>query len=86
MALSGRWDHRSRELSDIHQAAVSVAEHVVIARSYPKCRRRRMPSLDLGGVAIGDQRLAIRLMGWDSGAPRKGQADDRQDPVVPADR
>ena len=84
--LSGGWEHRSREVIDIPEVPVSVTGHVVIARSCPTCRRQRMPTLDLGGVAIGRQRLGIRLMRWDCGAARGGQADDRQDPVVPADR
>ena len=84
--LSGGWEHRSRGVIDIPEVPVSVTGHVMIARSCPTCRRRRMPSPDLGGVAIGRQRLGIRLMRWDCGAARGGQADGRQDPVVPADR
>ena len=60
--LSGGWKHRSREVIDIPEAPAVVTEHVVIARNCPRCRMRRMPSLNLGDVVIGRQRLGIRLI------------------------
>ena len=60
--LSGGWEHRSREVIDIPEAPAVVTEHVVIGGSCPRCRMRRMPSLNLGDVVIGRQRLGISLI------------------------
>ena len=51
--------HRTREVLEIPESAVRVTEHVVIARRCPGCRKRRLPKLELGGVAMGRQRLGI---------------------------
>ncbi len=60
--LEGGWTHRTREVIDIPESAARVTEHVVIARNCPVCGKRRLPRLELGGVALGRQRLGINLM------------------------
>ena len=60
--LEGGWTHRTREVIEIPAMPVRVTEHVVIARTCPKCHRRRMPKLELGGVVVGRQRLGINLV------------------------
>ena len=60
--LSGGWTHRTREVIEIPESAVRVTEHVVIARRCAVCRRRRIPKVELGGVAMGRQRLGINLV------------------------
>ena len=60
--LSGGWVHRTREVIVIPETPVRVTEHVVAARHCPVCRKRRLPKVDLGGVAMGRQRLGINLV------------------------
>ena len=60
--LEGGWTHRTREVIEIPESAARVTEHVVIARNCPVCGKRRLPRLELGGVALGRQRLGINLM------------------------
>ena len=60
--LSGGWTHRTREVIEIPVSAVQVTEHVVTARHCPVCRTRRIPKVELGGVAMGRQRLGINLV------------------------
>ncbi len=60
--LDGGWTHRTREVIDIPESTPRVTEHVVIARNCPVCSKRRLPRLELGGVALGRQRLGINLM------------------------
>ena len=43
-------------------APVQVIEHVFIARTCPVCQRRRVPALELDGVALGWQRLGVNLI------------------------
>ena len=50
--LTGGWVQRTRE----------VIEHVCIARTCPACRRRRVPTAQLDGVALGRQRLGVNLI------------------------
>ena len=60
--LVGGWVHRTREVIEIPESAVRVTEHVVIGRRCPGCGKRRLPKLELGGVAMGRQRLGINLV------------------------
>ena len=46
-----RMEHRTREVIEIPVSAVQVTEHVVTARHCPVCRTRRIPKVELGGVA-----------------------------------
>ena len=41
---------------------VQVTEHVCIARTCPVCRRRRVPTAQLDGVVLGQQRLGVNLL------------------------
>ena len=60
--LSGGWTQRTREVIDLPVVPVQVTEHVFIARTCPVCEKRRVPKVDLGGVALGKQRLGINLL------------------------
>ena len=60
--LVGGWVHRTREVIEIPESAVRVTEHVVIGRRCPGRGKRRLPKLELGGVAMGRQRLGINLV------------------------
>ena len=59
---SGRWTQRTREVIDLPVVPVQVTEHVFIARTCPVCEKRRVPKVDLGGVALGKQRLGVNLL------------------------
>ena len=41
---------------------MAVTEHAYIARTCPSCRRRCVPSAQLEGVVLGQQRLGINLL------------------------
>ena len=41
---------------------VQVTEHVFIARICPACRRRRLPTAQLDGAALGRQRLGVNVL------------------------
>ena len=60
--LSGGWTHRTREVIELPVAPVQVTEHVFIARTCPVCRRRRVPTAQLDGVALGRQRLGVNVL------------------------
>ena len=60
--LSGGWTHRTREVIDLPVVPVQATEHVFIARTCPVCEKRRVPKVDLGGVALGKQRLGVNLL------------------------
>jgi transposase len=60
--LSGGWVQRTREVIEIPVAPVQVTEHVIIARVCPICARRRVPKVDWGGVAAGQQRFGVNLV------------------------
>ena len=60
--LSGGWTHRTREVIDLPVVPVQVTEHVFIARTCPVCEQRRVPKVDLSGVALGKQRLGVSLL------------------------
>ena len=60
--LSGGWTQRTRQVIDLPVVPVQVTEHVFIARTCPVCEKRRVPKVDLGGVALGKQRLGINLL------------------------
>lgn len=53
---------RTREVIEIEPTPVKVVEHVVLERTCPLCRRRWTPTVDLGGVVLGQQRLGIGLV------------------------
>jgi len=60
--LSGGTVKRTREVIEITPTPVGVTEHVYLARRCPHCRRRWTPPAELGGVALGRQRLGLRLV------------------------
>ena len=60
--LSGGWTQRTREVIDLPVVPVQVTGHVFIARTCPVCEKRRVPKVDLGGVALGKQRLGVNLL------------------------
>ena len=60
--LSGGWTHHTREVIELPQVPVAVTEHAYIARTCPGCRRRFVPSAQLDGVVMGQQRLGINLL------------------------
>ena len=63
---------RTREVIELPVVPVQVTEHVFIARtcrldpahpgSHQLCRRRRVPTAQLDGVALGRQRLGVNLI------------------------
>ena len=61
-ALSGGWVQRTREVIELPVSPAEVTEHVFIARTCPRCRKRRLPRAPLRGVAAGRQRLGINLV------------------------
>ena len=61
-ALSGGWVQRTREVIELPVSPAEVTEHVFIARTCPRCRKRRLPQAPLRGVAAGRQRLGINLV------------------------
>ena len=60
--LSGGWTQRTREVIELPQVPAEVTEHVYIARDCPGCRRRCVPTAQLDGVVLGQQRLGINLV------------------------
>ena len=60
--LSGGWVQRTREVIELPVVPVQVTEHVFIARTCPVCRRRRAPTAQLDGAALGHQRLGVNLI------------------------
>ncbi len=60
--LSGGWTQRTREVIELPQVPAEVTEHVYIARDCPGCRRRCVPTAQLDGVVMGQQRLGINLV------------------------
>ena len=60
--LSGGWTHRTREVIDLPVVPAQVTGHVFIARTCPVCEQRRVPKVDLGGMALGKQRLGVNLL------------------------
>ena len=60
--LTGGWVQRTREVIELPVVPVQVTEHVCIARTCPACRRRRVPTAQLDGVALGRQRLGVNLI------------------------
>ena len=60
--LTGGWVQRTREVIELPVVPVQVTEHVFIARTCPVCRRRRVPTAQLDGAALGRQRLGVNLI------------------------
>ena len=60
--LSGGWVQRTREVIELPVVPVQVTQHVYIARTCPVCRRRRVPTAQLDGVALGRQRLGVNVL------------------------
>ena len=60
--LIGGWVQRTREVIELPVVPVPVTEQVFIARTCPACRRRRVPTAQLDGVALGRQRLGVNLI------------------------
>jgi transposase len=61
-ALVGGSRQRSREVLELAPAPAAVIEHVYLARRCPQCGRRCVPSAELAGVAVGQQRLGVGLV------------------------
>ena len=60
--LSGGWTQRTREVIELPEVPVQVTEHVYIARTCAQCRRYCVPSAQLDGVVLDQQRLGINLV------------------------
>ena len=60
--LTGGWSQRTREVIELPVVPVQVTEHVFIARTCPVCRRRRVPTAQLDGAALGRQRLGVNVL------------------------
>ena len=60
--LTGGWTQRTREVIDLPQVPAQVTEHVYLARTCPKCRRRCLPPARQEGVALGRQRLGVNVV------------------------
>ena len=61
-ALSGGAVKRTREVIELVPSPAEVVEHVVLERHCPQCRRRVVPTVDLGDQVVGQQRLGITLL------------------------
>lgn len=61
-ALGGGSVKRTREVIDLAPSPAEVVEHVIIERRCPSCRRRVVPTVDLGDQVVGQQRLGISLL------------------------
>ena len=59
---TGGWTQRTREVIELPVVPAQVTEHVYMARIYPGCRRRRVPTAQLDGAALGRQRLGVNLL------------------------
>ena len=62
--LSGGSVKRTREVIELEPRPAEVVEHVIVERRCPRCRRRVVPAVDLGGQVVGQQRLGIGLLAW----------------------
>ena len=71
--LAGGWGQRTREIIDLPLVPVQVTEHVFIARICPVCEKRRVPKSDLGGAALGKQRLGVNLLSLIAALREKGR-------------
>ena len=53
---------RTREVIELPVAPVEVTEHVLVARIWPVCQRRRVPKEAFQGVVPGRLRLGLNLV------------------------
>jgi transposase len=60
--LSGGSVKRTREVIDLLPSPAEVVEHAIVERRCPRCRRRVVPTVDLGEQVVGRQRLGIGLL------------------------
>ena len=60
--LVGGWAQRTREVIEIPVVPVEVTEHVFVAQVCPVCERRRVPTVELNDVVMGQQRLGVNLV------------------------
>jgi transposase len=60
--LSGGSVKRTREVIEVVPSPAEVVEHMVLERRCPQCRRRVVPTVDLGEQVLGQQRLGITLL------------------------
>jgi len=60
--LSGGSVKRTREVIELVPSRAEIVEHVMVERRCSACRRRVVPSIDLGEQVIGRQRLGITLL------------------------
>ncbi len=86
--LTGGWVQRTREVIELPQVpvqvAVQVTEHVYLARTCPRCRRRCLPPAQQDGVALGQQRLGVNLVSLIAALAGGGSVAHPQHPVIPA--
>ena len=52
----------TRQTIDIPPTPIEVTEHVVFKRWCFHCKKRVAPKIELSGIAVGQQRIGIRLM------------------------
>lgn len=50
---------RTREVIEVQVAPVTVTEHVYLTRRCPQCQRDWVPTEDLAGVVVGQQRFGV---------------------------
>lgn len=60
--LSGGSVKRTREVIELVPTPAEVIEHVILERRCPQCRRRVVPTVDLGEQVVGQQRLGTSLL------------------------
>ncbi|MGI8424626.1 MAG: IS66 family transposase [Chloroflexota bacterium] len=60
--LAGGWVVRHREVIELPDAPVMVTDHQILARRCPRCQRDVRPTAPLAGVAVGKQRLGVRVV------------------------
>lgn len=52
----------TRQTIDLPPTQVEVTEHVIFKRWCRNCKKRMAPAINLSGIAVGHQRIGIRLM------------------------
>ena len=62
VALSGGLIERTREVLEVPLGAADLIEHAGIERHCPRYGRRVVPTVDLGGVVVGRQRVGLALL------------------------
>lgn len=52
----------TRQVLDIPEAPISVAEHIIYKRWCFRCKKQVRPSVDFSSIVLGKQRIGLRLM------------------------